>query len=689
MNRLGKSRSPYLRQHAENPVAWQEWGDEAWSEAKRLDRPVFLSIGYSSCHWCHVMAHESFEDREVADALNRAFVCIKLDREERPDVDELYMTAVQVSSGHGGWPMSVFLTPDAEPFFAGTYFPKNGSAGRPGFLQIVHALASAWETQGAEVCEQAGKFAAAVRGALDRAFPSFEGSDPGALAAAAVRHAESRFDSAYGGFEGAPKFPPHSLLHFLQDYAAWPRAEPGLARSAGRMASETLSAIVRGGIHDHVGGGFHRYATDERWHLPHFEKMLSDNGLLLEALSRDGGHPGAVSRLVAWLGREMTAPEGWFYSALDADIEGEEGITYTWTLAELQAVLGAQAKDVAHAFQVSEAGNYLDEASRVRTGRNVLHLLPGAQVEKEVLDELLATRNARPHPGLDDKGVAAWNAFAIRGLVAAGATAAAVRCGENWMADEPMRVLGGDVPGFLEDYAALADAMLDLADVTGGERWRESAERIAHHMVERFGPASGLLRFSSEGHGPLLGVSRPILDGSTPAPNALAVRALRRVGRHDDARAIAEAGLGWVERAPGACSGLLRELIALEMAPALRPTRKPLGTIEARLEPVECPLDSSGSASSELVLNVPPGYFLTSHDPIARWMEPLEVRVEGVHAEAGFPEAPEGSYAGEVRIPLRLQATKGREFAVTVRAQLCSESECLLPQELELTGKLV
>ncbi|MGE0001771.1 MAG: thioredoxin domain-containing protein [Fimbriimonadaceae bacterium] len=689
MNRLGESRSPYLRQHATNPVHWKEWGEAAWAEARRLDRPVFLSVGYSSCHWCHVMAHESFEDVEVAEALNRSFVCIKLDREERPDVDELYMTAVQVSSGHGGWPMSVFLTPEAEPFFAGTYFPKSGMAGRPGFLQIVHALAAAWENQRDEVREQAGQFASAVRNALDRALPSSATADPAALAAAAVRDAEARFDQLYGGFEGAPKFPPHSTIAFLQDYAEWPGADPQLARSAASMAAATLAAVVRGGIHDHVGGGFHRYSTDERWHLPHFEKMLYDNGLLLQALARDGSHPQAVSRLVGWLEREMTAPDGWLFSALDADAEGEEGLTYTWTLAALREALGDEADAVGRSFQVSEAGNFVDEASRARTGRNVLHLLVGHSVSNELLDRLLRHRASFPQPGLDDKGVAAWNSFAISGLVAAGNIEAAVRCARNWIGEDLPRVLGGDVPGFLEDFAAMADACFDLADATGEAEWAESARGLVHQMVDRFGPVEGLLRFSSPEHGALLGISRPILDGATPAPNALALRSLRRAGRTEDAWKVVEAGLGWAERAPGACSGLLREAILLEVRQAARAVPLHPGRLDVRLDPEECPLDSDGSGSTQIVLSIPEGYTLTAPDPIGRWLEPLRVRVEGANAEAGFPDAPEGTYSGEVRIPLRLHAAGAKRFSVTIRAQLCSESECLLPQDFELTGRLV
>jgi hypothetical protein len=687
LNRLAESRSPYLRQHAENPVDWWEWGEEAWAEARRLERPVFLSVGYSACHWCHVMAHESFEDPEVAAALNQGFVCVKVDREERPDVDEVYMTAVQVSTGHGGWPMSVFLTPAGEPFFAGTYFPKTGRGGHPGFLQIVTALSDAWRSDRAAVLESAAQFAAAVRAGLDRAIPA-SGATVGELAAQAVRESARTFDWEHGGLQGSPKFPPHSLLAFWQAYSAWPRAEADLAQAAAAMAEATLDAIVRGGIHDHVGGGFHRYSTDAQWHLPHFEKMAYDNGLLLGALARSGGHPRAVRRLVGWLRRELQHEDGWFFSALDADTDGEEGATYVWTLGEMQAALEESVIDAAACFQATVEGNYRDEATGALTGRNVLHVPPGWSPDEAWLDLLLAARVLRPQPGIDDKAVASWNAFVVSGLVAAAEVDEARRSAEAWCDQSPLpRILGGDVPAFLEDYAALADAFFDLAEAGAGDEWTCRGQSLTDQMVELFGPVEGLLPFRHSGHGQLLGASRPILDGATPSPNALALRALRRAGRAAEAHALASAALGWCGRAPTACAATLVELLALGEP---RPGRSAgAAALEVRLEPAETERDSQGNATAEVVVSVPPGHTLVSHEPVAAWLDPLVVRVEGAAAQAGFPESPAGVFVGEVRIALRLHSRTPEDFTVRVRGQLCTDAECLLPQEAVAFGRLV
>src|SRR5688572_22591909 len=374
-NRLAEETSPYLLQHKENPVEWLPWGDEAFAKAQAEDKPVFLSVGYSSCHWCHVMAHESFEDEEVASILNRNFVSVKVDREERPDVDEAYMTAVQLQSGRGGWPMSVFLTPGRAPFFAGTYFPKQDRAGHPGFLTILRQLDRMWRAEKEEVLQAAESFAESLTQAMETPAPtSFRALDR-AFVQDAFDRAVASFDAKHGGFGGAPKFPPHSAIELclvLSRVSSYPE---GLRARARQMADLTLEKMVLGGIHDHVGGGFHRYSTDEVWLLPHFEKMLYDNALMLGNLARASESEPLFERasgsLMRWIQEDMRTPEGLYCSALDADSEGEEGKYYVWTEEEVQSALGDRADAFLKAHGFDKQGNFLDEATHQKTGANI------------------------------------------------------------------------------------------------------------------------------------------------------------------------------------------------------------------------------------------------------------------------------------------------------------------------------
>ena len=382
-NRLAQSSSPYLRQHAENPVEWFEWGGEAFASAREQGKPIFLSVGYSSCHWCHVMAHESFEDFEVASVLNRSYVSIKVDREERPDVDEAYMTAVQLQSGRGGWPMTVLMTPNGDPFFAGTYFPKQDRGQYPGFLSILRQIEELWTRDRAKVEEAARDFRDSLEEALRRPAPTASGTLDAAFLERAIETIAAEFDPVHGGFGGAPKFPPHTTLKFLLAAAESPLLNPDTRERAREMAHQTLEQIALGGIHDHVGGGFHRYSTDAVWLVPHFEKMLYDNALLLGNFSRaakqsEGARrelfESAAKGIVRWLREEMTTSDGLFGSALDADSEGEEGKFYVWTKAEIEAALGDRADEFCQAYDITEEGNYRDEATGRPTGANIPHL---------------------------------------------------------------------------------------------------------------------------------------------------------------------------------------------------------------------------------------------------------------------------------------------------------------------------
>lgn len=548
-NRLASSSSPYLRQHRDNPVDWYPWGEEAFERAKAEDKPVFLSVGYSSCHWCHVMAHESFEDSEVAALLNETCICVKVDREERPDVDETYMTAVQLSSGRGGWPMSVFLTPEKKPFFAGTYFPKEDRSGYPGFRTIVQQIGLGWREARLEFEHTAHEFASALADYIEQDAPMAAlGPD---LIDDAVRSLWEDFDPELGGFGVAPKFPPHSAMEFLIVYAKTRNGE--LAEHASTMVETTLDKMRLGGIHDHVGGGYHRYSTDAEWRLPHFEKMLYDNALLMRVMPDP-------SDIAAWLMREMRTDGGLFMSALDADSEGEEGKFYVWSRAEL---VESTSEPFADAFDIRPEGNFHDEATGRLTGANVLFRKPGEIAdEREFLTKLLDRRTDREGPGLDEKVITGWNALTIAGLVAAShrqpeLLPVAETAMEALIAFEPLpRIVGSGDTGFLEDYAATAFALHELATVNPA--WRERADRLTLETVARFGDPQGGFHATGEEHEKLFGRSMPVFDTPIPSGNALALRALLRTDpTHPHLRRSFERLAGWMRRAPQACEALI------------------------------------------------------------------------------------------------------------------------------------
>lgn len=522
-NRLARSTSPYLRQHAENPVDWYEWGEDAFAEARRRDVPLLVSIGYAACHWCHVMAHESFEDPEVAAVMNSRFVNVKVDREERPDLDAAYMAATQAMTGQGGWPMTVFATPEGDPFFCGTYFPPVPVAGRPSFGQVLDALSGAWRERRTEVRAGADELLTALGGgpgvpataaasAPDGAAPDGPADAPaldlGAVAQVsdlAVQALAGSYDAEHGGFGGAPKFPPSTTLEWLLRRHARTGDTEALAMAAG-----TLEAMARGGMADQLGGGFARYAVDGTWTVPHFEKMLEDNAILLRVYAHWWRSTGSelarrvVEGTADWLLRELRTPEGAFASSLDADTQGVEGATYVWTPETLAEVLGAQdAAWAAELFGVTETGTF-------EAGTSVLQLRadPDDEVRFErVRRALLRARDQRPQPGRDDKVVATWNGLAITALAEAGAmferrewVAAAVDAAR--LLDDVHLLAGGDgllrvvrtsrdgavgtAPGVLTDYAAVAEGFTVLAGVTGDAHWSTRASALLDTVLARF-----------------------------------------------------------------------------------------------------------------------------------------------------------------------------------------------------------
>jgi uncharacterized protein YyaL (SSP411 family) len=530
-NRLADETSPYLLQHKDNPVDWYPWGPEALDRAQREDKPILVSIGYSACHWCHVMERESFEDEQTAADMNASLVCIKVDREERPDVDAIYMEACQAMTGHGGWPLNVFLTPDQVPFYAGTYFPPEPRHGLPGWRQLLGAVAEAWQTRRDEIEEASGRIVERLSGgALLRA--SEQELDPRELDLA-VDTLRGSFDPANGGFGGAPKFPPSSTIEFL------------LRRGETDMTGRTLEAMASGGIYDQVGGGFARYSVDAQWVVPHFEKMLYDNALLARAYLHGWQVTGeplfeqVCRETLDWAIKEMRAPEGGFYSALDADSEGVEGKFYVWTLDELRDALGDDADAAIAYFGASEQGNFEGKNIPVRAGAEPANL-------SDIKARLYDVRSKRVWPGLDDKRLTAWNALMISALAEAGAVLgepryldAARDCSTfllDTMRDESGRLLrsfnGGQarLNAYLEDHAFLLEALLTLYESTFEPRWFAAAREIADTMIERFADEErGGFFETSFDHEQLVARRKDLEDNPIPAGNSSAAYGLLRL----------------------------------------------------------------------------------------------------------------------------------------------------------------
>jgi uncharacterized protein len=522
VNRLADETSPYLLQHADNPVDWFPWGEEAFERARSEDKPVLLSVGYAACHWCHVMEHESFEDQATAKVMNERFVNVKVDREERPDVDAVYMDAVVAITGHGGWPMTVFLTAEGEPFLGGTYFPPEPRHGLPSFRQVLVAVSDAYRERRADVSRQAAALVDAVR-RQSEAEPSREPLTD-ALLRDAVRVHRQQFDTKWGGFGRAPKFPPASSIEFLLRFHV--RTEDGEALE---MARQTLDGMALGGMYDVVGGGFHRYSVDERWLVPHFEKMLYDNALLASAylhgfvVTGDERYRRVVEATLDYLLRELLLPEGGFASAQDADTDGVEGLTFTWT--EEEGVPGALLQPFEH-------------------GRSVIR----GDLDEELRARLFELRERRPKPLRDDKAIAAWNGLALAAFAEAGrrlGRADWVDAGrrlaefllgrlsaEDGTLRRSFRAGRAKTPGFLEDHADVAHGLYELHVATGELRWLEEAHRLALLAVELFADDErGGFFLSPAGGEQLVARTKDLDDHATPSGNSMLAYVLLRLAR--------------------------------------------------------------------------------------------------------------------------------------------------------------
>ena len=575
-NRLANENSPYLLQHANNPVDWFPWGQEALQKAKNENKPIFLSIGYAACHWCHVMEHESFEDESIAVLMNEHFVNIKVDREERPDLDSIYMTATQAMTGSGGWPMSVFLTPELQPFYAGTYFPPVRRYNMPSFREVVEALANVWENEPEKAVDSAKRIIAHIQGA--GAVSQYELDLKQEHLDAAVKTLLEGYDWGYGGWGDAPKFPQPMVIEFLL------RRHVAGNNEALKPAIHALDSMARGGMYDVIGGGFSRYSTDNFWRVPHFEKMLYDNALLARAylhawqITREPRYKRIVDETIDFVTREMTHPDGGFYSSLDADSEGEEGKFYVWTAEEFKSILGPDYDLFRAAYGITERGNWegktvlqrvIDDASLA--ARFQLDLETAISKLRESHSKLLATRADRIRPGTDDKVLTAWNGLMMATTAEAARAFAGSDKGKyyNTLATRNAEFLLSSLykegqlrrlwrnnrttnEVFLEDYAALTLGLLELYQTDFDNRWFKSALELADEMIERFhDPKGGFFDTPIDGEA-LVIRPRDMQDNAIPSGNALACEVLLQLAAFTDRgsyRDLAEGALKTISEA--------------------------------------------------------------------------------------------------------------------------------------------
>ena len=722
-NRLILEDSPYLLQHAHNPVDWYPWGPEAFEQARREHKPVFLSIGYSTCHWCHVMERESFEDLAIARLLNEHFIAIKVDREVHPDVDHTYMTAVQLLSGHGGWPLSSILTPGGDTIGGGTYFPPAAFAE---WLERAQAL---WQEQPDKLRAQAKQVARAVSRALDTQGQAAALDD--AIIDQALAELLARHDELQGGFGDAPKFPQEPRLALLLDQAL--RAGDDAARAA---ALFTLESMARGGIHDQVGGGFHRYATDNGWLVPHFEKMLYNQAQLAQVylagwrLTTDPNLARVTRRTLDFVLRDLTSPKGGFYSATDADSEGSEGRFFLWTPAEIRAALPAEDAELAIRFHgVTEAGNF--------EGRNILHVPVGpeafaaaeglspAELQQRLArihETLYQVREERPHPHRDEKVLTGWNGMMIAALAEAGMAldapryvAAAERAAELLWSQA--RTASGALtrvyldgrasqPALLEDYAFLGTGLIALYDASADPRWLERARELADALWERFAdPEGGGLFMGEASTGtPLMARPKDLSDGAMPSGTSAALHLLAALDQRTDelrygqrARELLGAVSGRVQRTPTAYPSLLAALNRLRHGDTGPMQYAARGAVRLRGQVTR----DGDSAKLQLALEMAPGWHINAHEPLQQALIATRLRLpEGDHAwrideldypraqilKLGFQREPLAVYEGKARIeatltPVSEQADRTSAWLpVELRLQACSEDRCLPPE---------
>ncbi len=740
-NQLAGESSPYLLLHQHNPVDWYPWGEEALSRSREENKPIFLSVGYSTCYWCHVMARESFSDPTIAAAMNRDFINIKVDREERPDLDEIYMVATQIMTQQGGWPNSVFLTPELRPFFAGTYYPPIDRYGRPGFPTVLRSLVEAWTTRRSDLEEQAQSIVAAMERHLNSQDHPSDPPPAEETARTAQIGLERRFDPGWGGFGGAPKFPSPSNLYLLQELGRSESVQP----RAAEMLSKTLDQIARGGIHDQLAGGFHRYATDREWKIPHFEKMLYDNGHLIElyaeewARTADPQAARVVRQTSQFLGAEMTSPEGGFWSAIDAETDGREGAYYVWTRSDLRDVLSEEDFDFLAPLFGFSGSAFFEEDSYV------LHLPDRLEAQAErrhtsgddlikqvesLRQALLAARSERQRPRTDDKILADWNGMAIAGLATAGrlltepgmveqaANAAEFVLGsmrgDGGLLLHSWRQGQGSVEAFLADYAFLVRGLLSLFEARSQRHWLEAAIELTEQQIERLAdPVGGF--FSSTGRSDVLFRSKEVLDGATPAANAVAALNLLELARFTGESRWAELADSLL-RAFGdtlrdSPDGARMLVIAALRNQLSRQTRsEPMRRTEISSSAQETPeslvsvsIQTETGHSGEwqsfvLTVEVSVGWHIYAADQDEAGVFSIQVLGDGVEVRAleypeGAPLDAESStgadsgirvHEGVFEIHGELKARQDDESSLRLSYQPCSDTRCLQSTHLEI-----
>ncbi len=718
INRLILEDSPYLIQHAHNPVDWYSWGDEAFAAAKRENKPIFLSIGYSTCHWCHVMEEESFDNPEIARILNQHFISIKVDREQRPDVDSAYMTAVMMMTQHGGWPMSSFLTPEGKSFFAGTYFPPDRFAG------LLTQIAEAWQTQPDVLKTQADRIAKAVAGYNEAKAKGEAVSD--AMTTQAIQSNLDSFDARYGGFSGAPKFPNEPTLLFLLDQQRR-KSNPAISTAL----TKTLDAMAEGGIYDQVGGGFARYATDSQWLIPHFEKMLYNQALLTRAYVQSwqqtghAMHQRIVRQTLDYVLRDMTSPEHGFYSATDADSEGEEGLFFLWTIKQIKALLNAEdAELIIKVYGMSEHGNFegqnilfLPQSLNAFAEQNKIPVVELYQRLDQLRETLRVEREKRIHPLRDDKIVTSWNAMMITAFAEAGFALneqryidAAIKAADMlwtvhrkpdhslWRASLSQKT---SIPASQEDYAYLAEACITLYDVTADKHWLERSKTITAVMLDKFWDEKdgGFFMNESSQSVPILARPKDLNDGAIPSGNSVALRVMALLSRRTDnldypskARNTLGALAASVKSYPASYGYLLMGRDELEHGATgpLQYAAKGAVRISAR---------HSGKNAATVTLAMQPGWHINAHKPLDKDLIPTSIKQtqsgwtlksviypEPLAKTLSFQQQPLALYENTVQIQVSLKQVQPDDqlFRLQVELQACNDKHCLAPETLIL-----
>ncbi len=740
-NRLARETSPYLLQHAHNPVDWYPWGQEAFAAARARNKPIFLSVGYSTCYWCHVMERQCFENEAIAKEMNDRFINIKVDREERPDVDQLYMAAVQVITRQGGWPMSVFLTPDLRPFYGGTYFPPTDAHGRPGFISVLRGIEDAYRNRLADVNRSAEQIANILQQIAVPPPPAQPISIDEHFIDRLVERSIADYDSVHGGFGAAPKFPRETLLEMLPVYLTTrsPAVDPdnqisNLKSRISNSLTHTLDAMANGGIRDHLGGGFHRYSTDAEWLVPHFEIMLYDNAMLawiyVEAYrqTEEPRYARIARGIFDFILREMTSPDGAFYTAFDAEVDAQEGLTYLWTAPEIESILGnGDAASFLRVYGVDRGPNFADpHHGNGQPDTSILHLPDGPAMENdprivEMRQKLYDARRKRKQPLLDTKIITSWNALMIRAFahggrvlqddryLAAAATAARFLIDHHQAADGTIYRTSRDGvvkhPGFLDDYSFLIHAMLSLHDAGADEKWRDQAHALAQVMRRKFADeAGGGFFFTDKDASDLIVRQKSGVDSPLPSGNSIAAMTMLALDEQDASRRTLSVFAAQLDQQAEAMSSMLQAaMLYVQRHGAFTVAAGSESDAERPLSPQQLAERIVGISTNwheptrlEVKLQILKPFHINTHESAAG-MIPTELKVKGAKVDAieyapgeerdfAFAEQPIKVYDGETSILVTFRQPPTKRIRITLRYQPCDDNACLpeVTKEIEI-----